>query len=37
VKLSPPPMDPDYYFNLDQNEGITDLYEDNAFTDSLLF
>jgi len=37
VKLSPPPMDPDYYFNLDQNEGITDLYEDNTFTDSLLF
>lgn len=28
VRLDPPPMDTDYFFNLDECEGIADLYAD---------
>lgn len=29
VKLEPPAQDPDYFFNLEQHEGIADLYSDS--------
>ena len=27
LRLSPPPTDRDYYFNLDDNEGACDLFD----------
>lgn len=27
LRLSPPPSDRDYYFNLDDNEGVADLFD----------
>lgn len=27
LRLSPPPTDKDYYFNLDENEGVCDLFD----------
>ena len=27
LRLSPPPSERDYYFHLDENEGLTDLFD----------
>jgi transcription factor E2F4/5 len=27
LRLSPPPSEKDYYFNLDDNEGVCDLFD----------
>jgi len=27
LRLSPPPSEKDYYFNLDENEGVCDLFD----------
>ena len=27
LRLSPPPSDKDYYFNLDDSEGVSDLFD----------
>ena len=27
LRLSPPPTDKDYYFNLDDSEGVCDLFD----------